>query len=473
MPIIKQSFPLKYIESALGIVDYINEEDSVGLEEHSYYSECCSMLDEVRPGPSPYLVLFDYYFFKYSKGDFDCSGDIKKLYKLHNIDHNDLLVYIKELLSYSIRVKDRYAEDSESVSDTALPCITIFLGFVVFLVYVFDLCTANKKLASPTTTCKFKDLDNYISYLAKKVPKFKKEIEMTFLLSLYGDEVLPAGMKRVFNVDKVSTATFQKYKLKHDYILIQHLIKSLLVEESSYYSARHCLDVHAIGSLMSELKENEFNLDLSTEFYVLLRKRAYLLPYNGISITPSKIEFSIDVYERQLDGDNYLIVITNKEEFSYFTFINLTKGYTVNNSPWLYDICNFLYSFYKLEGPALELYGESFTSDPLLVLSYKFDSFLSTGIETIKGRSDVYKDFIVESPYYWRYKGDERKRIDNKSFYKESTGETSFKYISAFKRGLPSGYKASDDAKSVSKLYCIELKDGETLVSPFVRSYSK
>ena len=187
-------------------------------------------------------------------------------------------------------------------------------------------------------------------------------------------------MTRKFNVDKMSLAVFQNYKIKHDFILIQGLMKNLLSEECGYYSSRNAVCTNILSSLMSELRDNEFNLDLTTEFYSLLRRRSYLLPRSGITLKPKNIDFSIDLYERQYDGDNYIIAVTNLEDGSYFTFINLTRGFTVNNSPWLYDLCNFLYSFYKLETEALQLYGESYYNDPYLLLNFKFDDYLTSGV---------------------------------------------------------------------------------------------
>ena len=83
----------------------------------------------------------------------------------------------------------------------------------------------------------------------------------------------------------------------------------------------------------------------------------------------------------------------------------------------------------------------------------------------------MYEDFLVEIPYYWRYKGNVKSKPTNKSGFLKADNESSFIYVSAFKRKLPLGQKASDKAKELSEYYCIELEEDETLVSPFIRSH--
>lgn len=130
----------------------------------------------------------------------------------------------------------------------------------------------------------------------------------------------------------------------------------------------------------------------------------------------------------------------------------------------------FLYCFYKLEGYAKDLYGEEFNSDPHLVVSFKTDSFISSGLVTIKGRSEIYDDFMVEVPYYWRYRGNIKYSPVSKGNFLKNRDSDSFIYVSAYKRKLPLGQKTSDKAKELSKYYCIELEEDETLVSPFIRN---
>lgn len=460
MSFVKQHMLTGYLKSALEISESYKEEGLI-VEEYDYYNQCSSIISSISKDDSN-IRLFDYYFFQLNKSN-DLPRDIKKLYKLLQVDSNELLLTVKELNSICLR----FSVNGSVIPEDKISVVSVLVGFFMFLVYMFDLCTCNKKLYVQDLVCTYKELDNIISSAKKKISGFSSDLK-SLLESSFSDKPLPKGMKRVISAD-LDLASFQQYKLKHDFILSQYLLKSLLKDECSYYSPRTTASSHILASLMNELRDNDYNQEFTIEFFSLLRKRAYLIPYNGICITPSKIQFSIDLYERQLNGDNYLILITNRENISYYTFINLNKLYVVNTSPWLYDLCNFLYSFYKLKEVARGMYGEKFASDPLLIINFKIDRFLAENVGITKGQSSVYDEFVVESPYYWRYKGNSRKKIGNKSFYEHNKGEGSFVYISAFKRRLPDGCKASDEAKSMSKLYCIELKEDETLVSPFIR----
>lgn len=472
MAIIKQSLPKTYMNN---LQDLLEEDEFSKIGESDYYSECCSILINYGLLSNPFDKIFDYFMFKFSVSEIDCSKEIKNIIKSSQLNSDEILIYIKNLDSKIIK-ECIYSKDNpniENLSSRVVVPVVCLNSYKLFLMYCFDLVYSNKKLISNGLVCKYSELDNVVSLLDSKSNLFSDNVNL-LLNSIESNpgRIVNSIVKTKYTIGDKDIALFQKIKFKYDFITIQYLIKNLLVDESTYYNGKLYFIEHVIGSLMSEIKDNEFNVELTSEFYSLLKKRAYLLPRNGVSINPSSIEFSMDLFERQLDGDNYLCIVTNVGEQSFFTFINLNKEFLVNNSPFLYDTCNFLYSLYKLEDYAIQYYGKNYAEDPRMIFSYKSDCFISTGISTIKGRSRVYEDFTVEVPYYWRYK-DKSKSISpsqsKREFIDSINSDGNLVYVSAFKRRLPSGQKASSSAKQLAKLYCIELEGNETLVSPFVR----
>mgnify|MGYP004519496729 FL=1 len=468
MSIIKQGLPKQYMKNLKEILS--PEMDFINMEDYEYFSECSKILLENGLLVAPYDNLFNYFFFKFAYNYSDCSNEIKKLIKSLKVDSNELLLYCANLTSLmvkGVRVRNNMASDLDIVLSTVLN------SYKLFLYYCFDIVFGNKKFTTNGVNCKYKDFDGMLTLMSKSYKGFSSEFNELFKsITPSSHRLEKMGVKQVLSPKDTDLALFQRIRFKYDSIIINSMIKKLLPDESGYYLARQNLGDFVQCSVFTEITDNEYNIELTEEFYTLLKKRAYLLPHNGISITPGSINFNIDMYERQYAGDNYLILVSNTSETSSFTFINLSKEYTISDSPYfLYDLCNFMYNFYKLEDYAKDLYGEEFSKDPHLLASFKTDSFIANGIVTIKGRSKVYEDFLVEIPYYWRYKGNVKSKPTNKSGFLKADNESSFIYVSAFKRKLPLGQKASDKAKELSEYYCIELEEDETLVSPFIRSH--
>lgn len=470
MPVIKQSLPKQYMSN---VEILLGEDDFKFISSQDLYSGCVNFLVRNNLFDSRFASLFDYFHFKFSKNKNDLSKELKTIYKNNPIEGLDMLLYSKNLIS-SILKESMSNSINGILEDNVLVCVLFEISsFNVFLLYFYELVFGGKRFVSSDISCKIRDLDDVISLLRKKSKKFTSEIENIMLLAKgYNVSNSKISVKAKVDLDSVEVALFQKIKLKFDYIILQNLARNILPEESVYYSSRFTLESHVIGSLFSELVNNEYDLELTEEFYSLLRKRSYLLPKSGVNITPSKISFTVDIYEKQFNNENYIVLVSNfNTDVSYYTFINLNRNITVNNCPHLYELCNFLYSFYNLEGYAKDMYGDEFSKDPKMVLSFKSNMVVAEGVITIKGRSEVYEDYTVEVPYYWRYRGRERKpSMSKKDFLKSSNDESSCVYISAFKRKLPVGQKASDSAKQLAKFYCIDLDDGETLVSPYIRS---
>lgn len=467
MSIIKQSVPRKYMVNLRKLID---DKEVIEYDEYECYSECCNLLIQNDLYSNPYNELFDYFSFKFVNVN-DCSSDIKKIFKRNLIDSNKLLIYIYRITSVIVKYKQFGVGGLEEI--VLVTTITLN-SYKLFLMYCFDIVYGNKRIPVNGVIKKYKDLDTSIELLNKVSKTFKNGIQalMMSLNPITNEEKIKGVIGKNFNIKDSDIALFQKTIFKYEYILLMYLIDNLLAEEKSHYLDKDLFEYHVLGSLISELRDYEFCRELSKEYYTLLKKRAFLIPKNGISINPKQIGFGLDLFERQLDGDNYLVVITRIEDLNYYTFINLNKEFCINNSPYLYDICNFLYSLYKLDDYAESIYGKEFSDDPYMLISFKTDCFTVDGVHTIKGKSDVYSDFTVEIPYYWRYRDKVKTPSQSKKEFLDSFKEgNSFVYISAFKRSLPAGRKASPRAIELSKFYCLELEENETLVSPFVRSY--
>lgn len=435
-------------------------------DESQYYSESIALLNKLDLLNKPFDKLFDYYMFKFlPQKDKDHSNEIKKMMKNYNIDDLVILDNIRRLTTYIAHIGDgvsAYANGGEALKGVVLN------GYLLFLTYIFDISTTNKKISFNGITCKYGELDDCKTLLIKKTPHFAKEL-LSLMAAVKKTSSKPYRGSAIEMVKNIKVANMLNFKMKFDSIHLALLLKELLKEEYSYYMSKSYLDLNFLTMLSLEIVDNDANLELTTQFYSLLRRRAFLIPHGGISLKPDEMDYEIDLFERQYNGDNYLIAIMTHTDVSNFTVINLSKNYTISNCKWMYDVCNFLYYFYNMADVASELYGSNFTKDPLIYLSYEFENILGNELKISRGTAETYSKFQVTVPYYWRYRGIKQKVISSKDFYSNQSETGDLTYIAAFKRKLPKGSSASAGAKELSKIYCIELGENETLVKPFVR----
>ena len=183
MSIFKQSFPKCFVESA-DAISSSGKKENIMISEHDYYNECCNILSDANLNSKIFIRLFYYYMFEYPSIK-DCSRDIKKMYKVFNIDSNQLLIYIKDLISVCVRQnKDHF----EAISTEKIPTLSILIGFYCFLIYSFGLCTSNKKFYSADVVCKYKDLEASIKYMVKHKPGFSSDLELMVLKTKYSNK---------------------------------------------------------------------------------------------------------------------------------------------------------------------------------------------------------------------------------------------------------------------------------------------
>lgn len=472
MSIIKQSNIKRYIDNLRFTIEGNDKSNSYNFKDYEYLGETYKTLLKNDLLSNSFDVLFDFFAYRFDYSDENVVvKEIKKLFKKLNMSSFDLLLYTYKLNSIIFSWTNNDCKELDCLDDINLIVCNVVYYYKLFLLYCFDIVFNNKKISCNGLVGKYKDLDDAISLCYKDYKGFDIEVKELLGLSF----CLSDEDKKNCSINTSAVPLFQKIKFKYDFIIIKELLQALLKEESSFYLSNYRLDIHVLSSLFSELIENEENIELSKNFYSLLKKRAYLLPEKGIHIKPSKVSIVIDMFERQLDGDNYLILISspsnNKHNRYYYTFINLSKEFCINNSPFLYDLCNFIYSFYKLDDSAKIVFGKEFNESPSLFMSYNMNDISGVfgAIRMIKGRSSkIHLDYSVEVPYYWKYRGKCYPSHKKDEFLRDIKKGSSV-YVSAFKRRLPKGQKASDNARSLAKIYCIELGDNETLVSPFTR----
>ncbi|MNM72948.1 hypothetical protein D3C81_846560 [compost metagenome] len=258
------------------------------------------------------------------------------------------------------------------------------------------------------------------------------------------------------------------YKLET--LVLDGFMKELLPDIWIYYKANVKPENTLVLRIMSEMRDKEYYDVLTPEFLGLLRKRDFLLPHNGLNVVSEKI--NMDVYERQYKGTNYIVAVcTYHKDFSSglintVTVLNLNNGTVYNTSSTLYDICNLLFYMYGLDKKCDELYR----LDPRFYISVAPLHMLNNGVLTVKGTANEYKEYEIRLPSYWKYRGSSTSGSYNPFKQSLEYGDKKEQYISAFKRRLPTGAKASKEAKELSEFYCIELENGETLVQPFIRN---
>lgn len=303
-------------------------------------------------------------------------------------------------------------------------------------------------------------LDYYKDTLCKTDPKFY---------------LIEAGLAKFkLNLNDLKFGVNAIVSFITDEVLSHYYLKKLLPEYSEFYD----LKTDSLNNLVIKLimeRIDESNVSSCPAFIELLRKRDFLIPHGGVNINGRRVignlsagEFrlakSIDLYERQYNDNNFLIVLDNSNEDCFITIINLHTGTLINTNPDLYGVLNRLYYFY-------ELYKKDpvgGTLDPWLYYTFQIIN-VESGIKTIKGTLlDDFENYDVAVPYYWRYKG----KYKNSSSSKNNNhliNNDKKTYISAFTRRLPKGHKRSEDAIRLSKIYCLQLGENETIVRPFER----
>lgn len=455
------------------LITIIVEEDHSDITIYDVYIESAALLQDNNLLDDTLKSLYDYLTLVIVddiKDNIDITKKLKKLYKNLNISDENYLLHLKQVVNVVHRA---YEMDNETDGlENRLVAQRVIVAIYYFiLIYMFDLCNQNKKITIGNKQITYGNLFELENLITNNTLAEKSAVAT----SIAAIQHIPYDIV-LKNLNQVNYATSIKYKTQFELPLINMLLHNLLSrDEFSNYCKSLTVGIAVSNALVQEFKEEEDTVELVPKLYELLRHRAYLIPHCGISLVPSSMEVSMDVYERQYNGDNYLIIFVKLNKATEFTghlLINLNKQFMLSTFPYVYDIISFLYNFYKLEEKALDKFGIEYSSDPKLYYSYNIIQFIDPK-KVIKGKSATYKDFTIEVPYYWRYKDTAKKyKVLNKEQFLDAIRKGNKEvYISAFKRKLPSGFKPSNESIEMAKVYCLDLEPGETLVSPHIREY--
>lgn len=453
----------------------IPENQIPDFELNDYYFSCIQEINRIGSN-SKFEKVFDFYMYSVlTSMGVDISSRVKKLIKSLKITSDELVLYsmqIKSLCSNLLCANSKYLHQSYPleglygcVDDNSFCCAFILLKYNLFLVFTLDVVFGNKKIFALGKNLKYKDLNNFDTYRSNK--------NVSGLLS---------RLAKQRGESSITISNYDILNVKTTFLASEYILNNTIKEELSHYKYDG-LSWKFITTLFSFNISHEKDCSISDLFLNLLKRRRYLIPNKGIHISVEKDNVNMDVFERILDGDVYIICLIlspkNSEldlgnEVLNTVIINVTKGYSISNGFSLYQCCNTLYKFYGLDKYASEIYGELYIKDPIMYYSLDVGRILkgqNEGVSVYKGTSTIYDDYFVEIPYYWRYKENNYHKNIKDSLPNRVQKQDVEVYVFAYKRKLPIGQKASDEAIELAKRYSIVLEEGETIVRPFVRKY--
>lgn len=418
---------------------------------------------EVRNKKGIEKLLDHFYFVVLEKDKDNLKQDLKEIIKSENVSNLNLLETIQGLVYYSVNCKvvenEREEWNDETITtDSSIISIST-ISFSYYLTYVFNLMCKDT-LYLGRDTLKPSDFDTQTKLLSIAQREDKTLYQFCMQMTPGAKGVKTTNINKLINV-----GCEQLIDCKLETYSIYYLMKELLSkDEFIFYNALISAGMNLMFRIRDDMVEDEHMKVLSKRYISNLRKRKYLLPKNGVRVTSGDRE--LDLFERQYDDSNYLVIMSINVGYNFVTIINIHTGVMYSNSCCTYDDLNIVARFYGLfdDEEGLD------KTDPILYKSMNFIDCATHKIHIIKGTSKEFDEYEVTVPYYWRYKGSSSNSTKNYKVNNLEKYQRPEQYISAFKRGLPSGYKRSKEAEGLSKIYCIELKEDETLVSPFVRN---
>lgn len=438
---------------------------NVGIETYDdLYQIVNSILSniQIRNKKGIEKLLDHFYFVVLEKEKDNLKQDLKEILKSKNISNLNLLEAIQGLLCYSINSKsvDERNEPSDNSLTKESSIISIStISFAYYLTYVFNL-TCKDSLYLGRDTLKPSDFDSQTKLLSIAQREDKTLYQFCMQMTPGAKGVTTTNINKLINVgcEQLIDCKLETYSI---YYLMRELLSK---DEFIFYNALINAGMNLMFRIRDDMVEDEHMKIVSKRYISNLRKRKYLLPKNGVRVTSGDRE--LDLFERQYDGNNYLLIMSINVGYDFVTIINIHTGVMYSNSCCTYDDLNIVARFYGLfdEEEGLD------KTDPILYKSMNFIDTVAHEVHIIKGTSNEFDEYEVTVPYYWKYKGSCSTSTKNYKINNLEKYEKSEQYISAFKRGLPSGYKRSKEAEGLSKIYCIELKEDETLVSPFIRN---
>lgn len=465
------------IDTLSTLMDYY-EDDYEVIE--SYFGIVLNRMMSANKDINPTIVdIINYLnFYLIPKSRKDITKELKSLIKTFDIKLEDVclaIVECKNCLFVDFNETEILDGTTGCISEERTRELMSYQIIIQDLVFMLQLFKTRK--VGRINAIRIDDLSNdRVQHLSKsKYIDYYKETVCKTDKDYYLIQAGIAKFKMSLNDLKYGINSIISFVV--DEVLTHYYLERLLPENYEFYDLRvNTLDNFVIKLIMERIEES--NVSSCPAFIELLRKREFLIPHSGVNISGKRLSIQLDVgefkfaenidlYERQYNGHNFLIVLDNSTESCFVTIINLHTGTLVNTNPDLYGVLNRLYYFYELydKKPVGGKY------DPWLYYALQILQ-IDAGVKTIKGTlSDDFENYNVEAPYYWRYKG-RYKSSSQQSNRTKIINNNKTTYVSAFTRRLPQGHKRSDEAVRLSKIYCLKLKDNETIVRPFERKLS-
>lgn len=228
-----------------------------------------------------------------------------------------------------------------------------------------------------------------------------------------------------------------------------------------------------------------------------LRDRKYILPNKGVILKcaelPNESSLVLEGYDELLGY--YICQLVDEGTNKYFNMF-LLKSDTANAYiPSASLLC--LYNLYKIDSPKSDSTEVIFNDttegfriyDMSTVFNAAYNAFIEgfsvcdigaipdqtcsehkSDYEEIKCVNCICENVTLEvlQPSYWKYRD---KEPSGHNLVRPSSDLFAEKMISigAFKRKLPDGSQRGEQVEQLAEKYCINLKEGETIVSPFER----
>lgn len=230
------------------------------------------------------------------------------------------------------------------------------------------------------------------------------------------------------------------------------------------YLSLNIFKMNTIDLVVNDIEDNIFSYLVKDDLSDLYRRK-YIVPRGGILLKFKECGYDLEniIAEGYDDLIGYYIfslqLLPGRSGFSYF---NLTGNF--NSVVTLNHNLNAMFDFYGVHG-RVQNGRERFT---ILNLNKIADNLINDSRPELNCYYADKVNYEIMLPEYWKYK-------NNKHINQKKDGEHNKPMVSkmikinAFKRKLAEGQHRSFDAETLAKKLCIELKDDETIVSPFER----
>lgn len=424
-----------------------------------------------------------------------CNSDLNKIYKV-------LTKFIKSCsiedfrILYLFRLKlynSILGKEGPYVYCYLLPYVSLSVvcGGILYLPLVVDdkKITLGKELDELAKPEHFFDSrlvtvdERVFTYFRGPLKKEKVEVAKSFLktscdiINKYLDKLLSVYnslyLENVNNLIK-NFINLDLFKLSINDI--NNDIGLAIFKRESIYSNSNLVDL-GLKRILNEFVEFKFSSLVTGCDFNGLRDRKFILPNKGVMLkceeAPKNSSLVLEGYDELLGYYICQLVYNGKDE--YFDMF-LLKSSVSNVCDLSVSLLN-LYNLYKINSPKSDFTEMVFSNTSEGFRMFDMDSiFTATYADTEDDMENIrYYNCICEKvtleilqPTYWKYK-DRNYNTNLKTRPSSDLFAEKMISIGAFKRRLPDGSQRGEQVEQLAEKYCINLKEGETIVSPFER----